>query len=335
MCFNRDSELYLYAYNDLVANIAPAVTTSTKIEMQPNYSKEAGTDAYWAGGWGMAQSFNDAFANIPAVSIDFGMMHVALSCDFSNLNSNTKHICVPMNGSGYDITNKANKSGFDGYIYPTTLDVVTTYVGSTSLDGYFTEILLKGQSPHLVVWLQRHLDELCLTVGIGGEITDARLRRSHRDIVLPVAGHGSHVEALDVAHTRVAILVADIIYRALVVLLEHIQIDDFRLAMVALAAFSLTHKHFLRHLDNLVSSIAVENDDVVNVRTVRHELILLQSCSDESLGTIDIEFLIRLCHLRCLNRIERTDFSETRVVGSIFLLQVAEPLCGHLRKTAR
>ena len=121
-------KLYLYAYNDLVANIAPAVTTSTKIEMQPNYSKEAGTDAYWAGGWGMAQSFNDAFANIPAVSIDFGMMHVALSCDFSNLNSNTKHICVPMNGSGYDITNKANKSGFDGYIYPTTLDVVTTYV---------------------------------------------------------------------------------------------------------------------------------------------------------------------------------------------------------------
>ena len=136
---------------------------------------------------------------------------------------------------------------------------------STSLDGNFTEILLEGQSPHLVVWLQRHLNELCLTVGISGEITDARLRRSHRHIVLPIARHGSHVEALDVAHTRVAILVADIIYRALVVLLEHIQIDNFRLAMVALAAFGLTHKHFLRHLDNLVSAIAVENDDVINI----------------------------------------------------------------------
>jgi len=78
----------------------------------------------------MTQEFNDAFENIPAVSVDFGMMHVAMKCDFSKLNPNTKHISVPINGSGYDITNKANQSNFDGYKYPETLEIVTTYVAT-------------------------------------------------------------------------------------------------------------------------------------------------------------------------------------------------------------
>ena len=72
-----------------------------------------------------------------------------------------------------------------------------------------------------------------------------------------------------------AVAVYNVVYGTLVVLLEHIDIYHV-----------LAHEQFFAHLDNLVFTVLVEEDDVIDVRAVGDKLVLLQRCSDESLGAV-------------------------------------------------
>ena len=50
----------------------------------------------------------------------------------------------------------------------------------------------------------------------------------------------------------------------------------------------LTHKEFLANLYNLIFSILIEEDYIVDVRTVVYKLVFLQRSANESLGAVDI-----------------------------------------------
>lgn len=65
-------------------------------------------------------------------------------------------------------------------------------------DGYLREVLVECELLDLLVWLERNLDYLCLTVGIGREVCNTALWSTHSSIILTVTCHGCHVESLDV-----------------------------------------------------------------------------------------------------------------------------------------
>ena len=134
-----------------------------------------------------------------------------------------------------------------------------------TLDFYLAEILLEDQLLQLLLRLQSHFDNLSLTIAIGREPRHLRLRCTHREVILAVTGHTRHVESLDVGHTRLAVLVGGVIDGARIVLLEHRHMNHLHLALLRLATFRLTNEHLFCHLDDLIRTILVEDDDVVDV----------------------------------------------------------------------
>ena len=82
----------------------------------------------------------------------------------------------------------------------------------------------------------------------------------------------------------------------------------------------LAHKNLFGYTDDLVFTIFVEDNDIVDVGAVAHEFILRESHADETVSTIDIEFLIGFCHFRCLNGVEVADLGQTWVFLTILIL---------------
>ena len=193
-----------------------------------------------------------------------------------------------------------------------------------SLDEQFTEILVDKQFLLMHTGFEGNLDNLRLSVRVRCEIEDPASFLSLGKIILTVACHTGHIEPLDEIEALAPVAVHHIIDGTTVVLLEYRQVDDV-----------LSHEDLVCHADNLILTVAVEDNDIVDVGTVAHKLILLQTCTDESVLSVDIQFLVGLGHLCCLNGIEVTDFCKTRMVGSVFILQVLEPLDGdtyHVRQ---
>ena len=93
----------------------------------------------------------------------------------------------------------------------------------------------------------------------------------------------------------------------------------------------LAHKDLLGHTDYLVFSIFVENDDIVEIGTVADKLILLHARSDEAVLTVDVELFVGFHHLGSLNGVETFDFCETRMLLSVFVLEILEPVGRHFR----
>ena len=83
---------------------------------------------------------------------------------------------------------------------------------------------------------------------------------------------------------------------------------------------ALANKDFISYSDYFVLSILIENDDVVQVRTVLYELSLLQSSPNKACLTVNVELLVGVNHLCCYNRIKASDFSMAWVFLSVFLL---------------
>ena len=208
---------------------------------------------------------------------------------------------------------------------------------TTSLHIYLAEVLVEYQllDLRLLLFFQGHLDDLGLTVCISSEVSDARLRGSHRHVVLTVTAQGRNIEAFHEGDAALSVLVAYVIDGACVVLLEYGHMDDFRLPLLVLCLFCFAHKHFLCHFRHLIRTVFIEDDDVVKVATVADKLIFLQACSDESVGTVDVELLIRLSYRCCLNRIKVTYLCQARMLVSVFLLQVLEPLGCYLYKVCQ
>ena len=82
---------------------------------------------------------------------------------------------------------------------------------SAPFDDDFREILVEEYLLQLGVGVESYLDNLCFTIGISGEIHHFRAWRTLREVVLLVACHAGHVEALDKAVAFLSVTIDDII----------------------------------------------------------------------------------------------------------------------------
>ena len=188
---------------------------------------------------------------------------------------------------------------------------------ATALDGNITEILLEHQQFLACLRLEDHLDRLRLTIRVGAEIEDARTFCSLRQVVLLVTCDTRDGETLDVIITHLTITVNHVVNRTDIVTLEDINIKDIR-----------ADKHLLGDPYDLIGSVTIEDDHVVDIGTVADVLVLLQAIANESLLTIDIELLVRLDHLGRLDRVEITDLRQAGIILTVFLLQACKPING-------
>ena len=106
---------------------------------------------------------------------------------------------------------------------------------------------------------------------------------------------------------------------SLVVLLEHLYVEDV-----------LTHEYLVGNLGYLEFSILVEDDDVIEIRAVAYEFILLQACTYETFLSVDVELLVGFHHLGHLDGIEVPDFGFSRMHLSVLALEILKPVDGDI-----
>ena len=191
----------------------------------------------------------------------------------------------------------------------------------TSLDGDLREVLVEDCLLDLRIGVERNLDDLSLTIGVGREVHDPRARCALCHIVLPVANHGSHVETLHEAEALLSVTIDHIIDGTRVVLLEYVDIEHV-----------FAHEHLFCYADHLVFTFLIEDDDIVEVGAVAHKLVLFQSCTDKAVCTIDVELLIGFSHLRRVDGVEIAYLRLARMVLAIFILEELEPIGCHLHE---
>ena len=153
------------------------------------------------------------------------------------------------------------------------------------LDKNLREILLDKYLLDLLRWVECYLDHFGLAVGVGGEVHHTTAIGALSEVVLLVASHRGDVESLDEAGALLTIAVNGIVDGTRVVLLEHIDIQDV-----------LAHEEFLGYAYNLVFSVFVEDDDIVEIRAVAYKLVFLQSGADKAVVAVDVELLVGLGH---------------------------------------
>ena len=192
-------------------------------------------------------------------------------------------------------------------------------LGGTSLDEHFREVLVEEYLFQLGCWVECYLDDFCLAIGVGSEVDYARAFRARRQVVFAVAGDGWHVEALDIVVTLATIAVDGIVDGALVVLLEDVQPDDV-----------FAHEQLVGDTDYLELTILIEDDDVIDVRTVADKLVLLQTRTDEAVLAVDVQFLVGLDDLGGLDGVEVANLRQSRMVLAVLVFQELEPLGRHL-----
>ena len=69
---------------------------------------------------------------------------------------------------------------------------------------------------------------------------------------------------------------------ACVAFLEDVHMDNLGLLLFGLAALGLAHENLFGHAHHLVGAVAIEEDDIVNVRAVADKFVLLQTGADEA-----------------------------------------------------
>ncbi len=173
---------------------------------------------------------------------------------------------------------------------------------------------------------QRHLDDLGLAIGIRREITHLRAWFALREVIFLVAGNAFHGETLHIMRRAVlTVTIDDIIGRSVIVLVEHIDMDDL-----------LPHEKFRLQLGHSIFPIFMEHDDVVNVGTVTHVfvgfLVLLAfqalARADEALILVDIQLFVVGGHGHSGDVIKVADFGLALATFTIFLLDVQEIVDG-------
>ena len=140
-----------------------------------------------------------------------------------------------------------------------------------------------------------------------------------REVVLTVACDTCDIESLDEVESLLAVAIHHVIYSALVVLLEHSHVQ-----------YVLANEYLVGHLDDLVFSVLIEDDDIVDVGTVAYVFILFQPCADESLLTVDIQLLVSLNDGGCLDGVEVAYLGAARMFMSILVAQELEPVGSNL-----
>ena len=86
------------------------------------------------------------------------------------------------------------------------------------------------------------------------------------------------------------------------------------------------HEYLLRHTHYLVLSVAVEDDNIIYVRAIEEELILLQSRTDKAILAVDIQFLVGLHDGLDVDIGKVAHLSAARVFVAVFLLERLKPI---------
>ena len=89
-----------------------------------------------------------------------------------------------------------------------------------------------------------------------------------------------------------------------------------------------TDKDFLCYANDFVLTIAVENNNVIQIRAVAQELVFLETCSDKAFLAIDIEFFVGLNNGFDIDIGEVTHLRFTRILVSVFGFEVFKPANG-------
>ena len=201
-------------------------------------------------------------------------------------------------------------------------------LGGASLDGNLGKVALHedagASAAGLNAQVEGDLYDLCLAVGVGGEVHYARFGLALGKVVLLVAGDGGNIEALDVAQPALSVAVDDVVDGAAVVLLEHLNVADV-----------LAYEYLFGYADYLVLAVPVEYYDVVDVGTVADELVFLESGAYEAFLPVDVELLVSLYHLCCLYRFKVAYLGAARMVVAVFVLDELEPAYRYLRHAAQ
>ena len=64
--------------------------------------------------------------------------------------------------------------------------------------------------------------------------------------------------------------------------------DDLGFLFLVPRAFRLADEDLVGHVGDLVGAVAVEDDDVVDVRAVFDKLVLFQAGAHEAVGAVDV-----------------------------------------------
>ena len=97
----------------------------------------------------------------------------------------------------------------------------------------------------------------------------------------------------------------------------------------------LAHEYLVGHAHHLIFTVAVEDDYVVDVGTVADKLVLLESRADEAFLAVDIELLVCLYHLGCLNGVEIAYLCEPRMVLAVLVFEEGKPVGRHFHDVCK
>ena len=86
-----------------------------------------------------------------------------------------------------------------------------------------------------------------------------------------------------------------------------------------------SHEQLLRHAHDLVFTILMEDDDIVNIGAIEQVFVFLETRSHETFLAVDIKFLVVLHHRLDVDGAEVTHLRTTRIGLAVFLLQHLEP----------
>ena len=92
----------------------------------------------------------------------------------------------------------------------------------------------------------------------------------------------------------------------------------------------LAHEYLVGDAHHFILAFLVEDDDVVDVGAVAHKLVFLQSGAYEAVVAVDIQLLVGLDDLCSLDGVEVLYLGQSGMCGSVFLLQISEPVSRNL-----
>ena len=82
------------------------------------------------------------------------------------------------------------------------------------------------------------------------------------------------------------------------------------------------------YLDDLVFTILVEDDDIVDIRAVEEEFVLLKGCAYEAIFAVDIQLLVGLYDSLDIDVGKVANFCTAWVFGSVLLFERVKPRNG-------
>ena len=161
---------------------------------------------------------------------------------------------------------KPNIAGIErGYAFATLLDFLDFIFGqqvTTCVATFHGKVgkLVVHRLLFLVEQHQRHLDNLCLAVGVRRKIAHLRAGFALREVVFLVAGDTLHGKTLHIMRrTVLAIAIDHIIGGTIVILMEHIDMN-----------YLLSHKEFRLQLDHRILTVFMEDNDIVQIGAVAY-----------------------------------------------------------------